>query len=62
MQSNYADCSDDFFQGNLKVIVDKNKELEDELKITYENKLKEEEQAKIQAEEEARRKQRKKQD
>ena len=51
MQSNYADCSDDF-QGNLKVIVDKNKELEDELKITYENKLKEEEQAKIQAEEE----------
>ena len=54
LQSNYADCSDDFFQGNLKVIVDKNKELEDELKITYENKLKEEEQAKIQAEEEAR--------
>ena len=53
LQSNYADCSDDFFQGNLKVIVDKNKELEDELKITYENKLKEEEQAKIQAEEEA---------
>ena len=49
LQSNYADCSDDFFQGNLKVIVDKNKELEDELKITYENKLKEEEQAKIQA-------------
>ena len=56
LQSNYADCSDDFFQGNLKVIVDKNKELEDELKITYENKLKEEEQAKIQAEEEARKK------
>ncbi len=56
LQSNYADCSDDFFQGNLKIIVDKNKELEDELKITYENKLKEEEQAKIQAEEEARKK------
>ena len=31
LQSNYADCSDDFFQGNLKVIVDKNKELEDEI-------------------------------
>ena len=54
LESNYADCSDEFFQGNLKVIVDKNKELEDELKITYENKLKEEEQAKIQAEEETR--------